>query len=246
MQLPYTSANLMFWFDPREKFIIRDENQLVSSAYNRIDGTVIVQPNSLLKPQWSSQAINGTPGLVMTGSQYMTYHSLAFRPFLNGIVKSFAITFVMQMTGPQTGGGAAGSPLTIKNNNSGANGSIINIVIDATGSLGIRGVFQSSTGATSVLIKDTSQTDFKAKVVTFYFDGTSTFLRVNGIQVAASSSSINNIEPLICSSFVIGGYEGSPGNIFNRLTGNIGHIVIYDAPASIVDVENVLRGWSNI
>lgn len=57
----------------------------------------------------------------------------------------------------------------------------------------------------------------------------------------------NGVNPLICNSFVIGGFDSNPGlGVTNLFTGNIGHIVIYDAPASIVDVENVLRGWSNI
>ena len=252
MQLPYTSSNLKFWLDPNDRFVTRDRSGLVNLVQDRALGGSIVQTVPAQQPRWSATAINGTPGLVFSGKQYLTYRKLAKQDFILGSpMKPFLISFVARITDPKI---AIMISMDSFYNNS-------QISISCGSPFGIEGGLYSSswprTGCIDAslynvplealvngLIPDMAGF-YRAGVITFSFDGHILILRVNGIQV--DRAVVTSTDYFNCDSFSIGARDGGPyfGIDYNYI-GAIGHVVIYDAPKSIQDIENVLKGFSNI
>ena len=240
MNLPLTSGAQYLYLDPSRKFVAFNQGLYpstlqVQSVTEKVSQNALIQLTSANQPAWNANALQGTysarnnpgsrdpvppgrPGLVFSGSQYLSYNNLA-STFAGAEVP---VTVVSVISAASAGG-------TIWSLASTAGATPKLSLSYASSTL----TFSEANGSTSTV---TAASNTSVHVITATKTANALTLRVDGAQVStgALTAGTENF-----NTFTVGALN-SNGSVSSQFNGNLGFLGVYSGSADIYAVETYL------
>ena len=237
MQLPIKDS-LLFWLDPSERFVARDNNNKITSVIEKISDKPLLPASTSAAPTWTVNAINGQPAMTFAGGQSLKF-SFGTRTVSTGTKNPLVITAVAKGTSFPTADNAILELGSATLTNPG-------ISLDITTGPVFQAYRYDDTNLTADAATKTPATT-AWHVYTVVYDGTNIILRIDGAQVA-STAATNGVGHFTGDQIVIGDFTDGTISGFTHgyFTGSIAQVISYASTSSDPDPENYLLAYYGI